>query len=151
MMKTFLKASVAALMAMGFSTNILADEVTDKVMHPAEKIIYKPLGADPNGPKGVVLFGDPTKDGPYVMRVKYPANMIVPPHTHGDKVKVVALLEGVIYLGYSETVDMAKATKLTVGSIWTEPKGVAHFGKMGPDGATLEVHGVGPASMLPIK
>ena len=150
-MKKFIIVGAATLMAFGISTSLHADEVTDTVMHAAKDIHYKPLGADPKGPSGVVLFGDPTKAGPYVMRVKYPANMTVPPHTHGYEVKVVALLEGEIYLGYSSTVDMSKATKLEVGSIWTEPKGIPHFGKMGPNGATLEVHGVGPSSMVPIK
>ncbi len=150
-MKRLVIIGLTVLMAGGVSTRIIADEVTDTVMHPNETIHYKPITDDPNGPKSVVLFGDPTKAGPYVMRVKYPANMTVPPHTHGDKVKVVSLLEGEIYLGFGDTNDMNNATKLTVGSIWTEPKGVAHFGKMGPNGATLEVHGVGPATMMPLK
>lgn len=150
-MKKSVLLGLSVLMTISLSSAINADEVTDTVVHPNETIHYKPITDDPNGPRSVVLFGDPTKAGPYVMRVKYPANMTVPPHSHSDPVKVVSLLEGALFLGYSDTVEMSRATKMTVGSIWTEPKGVVHFGLIGPEGVTLEVHGIGPATMMPLK
>ena len=36
----------------------------------------------PKGAEAAVLYGDPSKDGVFAMRVKFPAGYIIPPHTH---------------------------------------------------------------------
>jgi hypothetical protein len=39
----------------------------------------------PAGAKLAVLEGDPTKEGPFVMRLRLPDGYTIPPHTHPKK------------------------------------------------------------------
>jgi hypothetical protein len=45
-------------------------------------------------PQTVVLYGDPTKPGLFVTRVKFSAGWKDPPHWHPDEVRTVAVLSG---------------------------------------------------------
>jgi quercetin dioxygenase-like cupin family protein len=98
--------------------------------------------------KVVVLFGDPSKDGPYVQRIKFPPNMKIAPHAHGvHELKIVSLLGGELHFGYLG--DKGEAMK--VGNIWTESMGLVHWGLAGPEGAVIEIHGIGPVNSIPYK
>src|SRR5215470_17525199 len=45
-------------------------------------------------PQTVVLYGDPTKPGVFVSRVKFSAGWKDPPHWHPDEVRTVVVLSG---------------------------------------------------------
>ena len=47
----------------------------------------------PAGAQATVLLGSPAKDGPFVIRLKFPAGFIVPPHRH-SKDEVVTVISG---------------------------------------------------------
>ncbi|MBV9269578.1 MAG: cupin domain-containing protein, partial [Candidatus Eremiobacteraeota bacterium] len=61
-----------------------------------------------------VLTGDPTKPGPYVIRLKVPANTKLPAHYHGDTERVT-VISGTFYVGLGDKVDAAKATAFPAG------------------------------------
>jgi quercetin dioxygenase-like cupin family protein len=93
-----------------------------------------------------IIFGDPTKAGPYVQRIKFPPRMEVKPHSHGkDELKIVSLLEGELLFGYLG--EEGEAMK--PGNIWTESMGLVHFGLAGDKGAVIEIFGIGPVSSTP--
>jgi hypothetical protein len=48
-----------------------------------------------------VLIGDPSKPGPYTIRLRFPAGFKVAPHTHPDS-REVTVLSGTWYNGYGE-------------------------------------------------
>ena len=50
------------------------------------------------GVQTAVLAGDPSKEGPYVMRIKLPASTIVPAHTH-DKAENITVISGTFGVG----------------------------------------------------
>jgi quercetin dioxygenase-like cupin family protein len=50
-------------------------------------------------PQTAVLYGDPTKPGVFVSRVKFPAGWKDPPHWHPDEVRTVVVLSGTLYFG----------------------------------------------------
>src|SRR5512144_971549 len=52
------------------------------------------------------LVGDPTKPGPYTIRLKFPAGYKGAPHTHPDS-REVTILSGTWYTGYGEQADPA--------------------------------------------
>ena len=56
------------------------------------------------GAKLAVVQGDPGKEGPFVYRLKLPANYKVPPHFHKAS-ENVTVLSGVFYLGLGEKLD----------------------------------------------
>src|SRR4051812_41863405 len=52
----------------------------------------------PKGAKVALLEGDPSKKGPFVMRVKLPDGYKIAPHTHPQDERVT-VLSGTLYLG----------------------------------------------------
>jgi quercetin dioxygenase-like cupin family protein len=87
------------------------------------------------------LVGDPTKPGPYTLRLKFPKGFRIPPHTHPDSREV---LSGVYATGYGETFDDAKLKVLPAGSFYTEPANVPHFIEIEEE-TVLQVSGTGPS------
>jgi quercetin dioxygenase-like cupin family protein len=80
----------------------------------------------PSGAEATVLFGDPSKDGPFALRLKFPEGYSVPPHTHPVK-EVVTVISGTFSLGMGETADQSKLQPLPAGSFVTMDAGMAHY------------------------
>src|SRR5215207_275587 len=58
--------------------------------------------APPSVPKGAeiaVLYGDPSKEGPFAMRLRFPANYRIAPHTHPTH-EIVTVISGNFLLGH---------------------------------------------------
>jgi quercetin dioxygenase-like cupin family protein len=89
------------------------------------------------------LVGDPTKPGPYTLRLKFPAGYKVAPHTHPDS-REVTILSGTWYTGYGEKHDAAALKALPAGSFYTEPANVAHFVEV-REPVLIQVSGTGPS------
>src|SRR5437588_346796 len=51
------------------------------------------------GTSTAVLYGDPTKPGLYVSRVKIPAGFQLMPHTHPDEWRTAVVLSGTLFFG----------------------------------------------------
>ena len=67
--------------------------------------------AIPAGAKMAVLEGDPTKEGPFVVRFQFPEDYHIPPHTH-PKTERVTVISGALYLATGELLDRNSAKKL---------------------------------------
>ena len=96
----------------------------------------------PKGVRMAKLSGDPEKPGPFVARLKFPPGFVLPPHVHGAD-ENVTVLAGTVMSGRGETFDKTKTRTLTAGAFGVTPAGTAHFSHA-PEGATLQIHGVGP-------
>ena len=57
----------------------------------------------PKGAQMALLYGDPSKDGIFVMRLKFPANYKIPAHTHPTD-EVVTVISGEFSIGMGATV-----------------------------------------------
>ena len=55
----------------------------------------------PPGANAAVLFGDPSKEGLFVLRLKFPAGYSVAPHTHPVD-EVVTVISGTFSVGMGE-------------------------------------------------
>jgi len=103
-------------------------------------------------PKGVqvsVIEGDPSKEGPFTMRAKIPADYKIPPHTH-PAVEHVTVLKGSCYMGMGNTIDETKATKMTVGSFMAIDTGIEHF-FYSKEEVEIQLHGIGPWNIIYIN
>src|SRR5437667_10998930 len=63
-------------------------------------------------PQTVVLYGDPTKPGVFVSRVKFSAGWKDPPHWHPDAGRTVAALSGAPFLGGRDHWDECNGMRL---------------------------------------
>jgi hypothetical protein len=96
----------------------------------------------PAGAKLAVLEGDPTKPGPFVMRVKLPDGYRVLPHMHA-KPERVTVISGTFYIGMGEKFDRAKGKKMSAGTYGSWPAGMKHFGWVKGE-TVIQLHGDGP-------
>jgi quercetin dioxygenase-like cupin family protein len=113
------------------------------VMGPAELKWEK--NSTQSGPLTAVLFGDPAKPGPYIIRVRFPPNILNAPHSHPDD-RFITILSGTALVGQRDKPDRQKAVKLVPGSFFTQPAKVVHYEFIGPEEVTIQVSGVGPTS-----
>jgi quercetin dioxygenase-like cupin family protein len=98
----------------------------------------RPLTADVE-----VVFGDPDAIGqPFVMRIRELPGTIIPPHSHPVD-EHITVLEGTFFFAVADTFDRSLLKELKAGGYAFAPHGSTMFGAS-PDGATVQVHGVGP-------
>jgi len=92
--------------------------------------------------KFVVLSGDPSQPGLYVVRLRMPAGYKIMPHWHPTD-EHVTVLSGVFALGMGDTFDKAAMKELPAGGYALLPLEMRHFAMAKTD-ATVQVHGMGP-------
>jgi quercetin dioxygenase-like cupin family protein len=114
---------------------------------PEEVAFKSPLGV---GPEQAVLFGDPSKPGLYVVRVRFPPGAHSNPHFH-SRDRHATVIKGVWYNGVGETVDFNKTAPLKAGAYTLHPAGGAHWDGAGPDEeAVVQIIGDGPVETTPL-
>lgn len=105
-------------------------------------------GAGTSGVAGIsttILYGDPTRAGPYTIALRAPPNVRIAAHSHRDD-RTAVVVAGVWRFGYGRKADEALVKTLAPGSFYSEPAGVEHFAMTGPEGAVVYISGFGPTS-----
>ena len=95
-----------------------------------------------DGRQRAQMYGDSSKDNPWVDRVKIPANAHVLAHTHPSD-ELVTVIEGTWYLGEGEKYDATKLKAYPVGSFVVIPAGQPHFVATKKDRVIVQVNGIG--------
>jgi quercetin dioxygenase-like cupin family protein len=96
----------------------------------------------PAGAKVAVIEGDPTKPGPFTLRLKLPKGYKIPPHTH-PAIEHVTVLEGTLQMGVGDKWDDKAMKDIPVGGFAVMQTGTKHFAGS-KQGCTLQLHGMGP-------
>jgi quercetin dioxygenase-like cupin family protein len=96
----------------------------------------------PAGAEAAVVDGDPTKPGPFVMRAKFPAGYLVPPHWHPTD-ENLTILSGSFAVGTGDKADEASMKTLGPGDFVHMPKQMHHYA-MAKEATTIQIHGMGP-------
>ena len=109
---------------------------------PAEVKWKDGPGSLPAGAKFAVLEGDPSKEGPFVMRLWLPDGFRIPPHWH-PKVERVTVVSGTFNLGMGEKFDQSATREMPAGTFGFWPAGMRHFAWAKGD-TVLQLHGTGP-------
>jgi quercetin dioxygenase-like cupin family protein len=97
------------------------------------------------GVQAATLAGNPAQSEPYVVRLKLPANLAVPPHTHPGT-ENVTVLSGRLNLGMGESFDQTKGQQLGSGSFFTIPANTPHFAWASEE-TVIQIHGMGPSAI----
>ncbi|HSH38989.1 MAG TPA: cupin domain-containing protein [Chthoniobacterales bacterium] len=135
--------SALAPAAQAQSSSEPASHSHEMALHTPGKIEWKAGPPSlPTGAKFAVLEGDPTKEGPFVMRLQVPDGYHIPPHTH-PKTERVTIIAGGFYVAMGDDLQRSKATKLEAGSYGFWPAGMKHAAwTEGP--TIIQLHGTGP-------
>ena len=97
----------------------------------------------PHNMQITILTGDPSKPGPFVLRVKVPANTVIAPHTHSAD-ENLTVLSGSFYHGMGNTVDRAQGIIVETGGYVFLPANMPHSLWTTTDAAVIQVTGMGP-------
>lgn len=93
----------------------------------SQEVKWAPAPASvPKGAEAAVLYGDPSKEGPFAMRLRFPANYRLPAHTHPAP-EIVTVISGTFKLGHGAQADKEKAQALPAGSFFAFPPGSQHY------------------------
>src|SRR5207249_11693276 len=99
----------------------------------------------PPGAKMAVLAGDPTKKGPFTVRMQAPAGYKVPPHTH-PTAENITVISGTFNIGMGDKFDEAAGKELGAGGFVVLPTGMKHYAWSTGD-AIIQIHGKGPLAI----
>ncbi len=98
--------------------------------------------AMPYGMKIIYLYGDPTKPGPYIYRLRVPTGYKWPPMKYSDE-RVSTLLKGIMWVGEGERYDPMKMKEIEAGSMWVTKPDAPHY-QWARTEVILQVMGFGP-------
>ncbi len=96
----------------------------------------------PAGVKCAVLEGDPAKEGPFTLRLKFPDGYRIPPHWHSSPERVT-VISGTFNLGQGEKADISKGTELPSGSFFLMDPKSAHYAWATGE-TVVQINGTGP-------
>jgi quercetin dioxygenase-like cupin family protein len=135
-----------------FAFGLFASWLAVAIPHASEKHHHTVVHADavkwgpappslPPGAQGAALLGSPGKEGPFVLRLKFPAGFVVPPHHH-SKDEFVTVLAGGFAIGSGEKLDPS-VKPLPPGSFVHLPAGMPHFATAVGE-TIVQINGMGP-------
>ncbi len=146
-MKTALAASGFLLLAgtacpVGAQTAPHAHAGDHRLYAPQEIKWASASAALPKGAETALLYGDPSKEGPFAMRIKFPGDYRVPPHRHSTA-EVLTILSGTFVIGMGEAADKGEARPMPAGSFTAMPSGMSHYVRT--EGETvIQINSMGP-------
>jgi quercetin dioxygenase-like cupin family protein len=92
------------------------------------------------------VVGDPTKPGPYTIRVKVPSGVKLMPHKHPED-RVYTVISGVFYIGLGDRFDAEKLQAYPPGSVVVLPGNTHHFHWAKSGEYVSQVTAIGPLGL----
>jgi hypothetical protein len=111
-----------------------------------EDIVWQVFPAFPPAARLAVLIGDPTRPGPYVVRVKLPGGTRMLPHKHPED-RIYTVMSGIFYIGLGEAFDDSKLRPFPPGAVIVLPGDTAHFHCAKSGEYVTQVTAVGPLGL----
>ena len=137
------------LVLAGASTGLTSAQSNRPVVVAPESIQWSGSPAFP-GLKSAWVLGGESTPGPYIFRVKIPANGRIPPHTHPDE-RSTTVLSGTIYVGFGEAFDESRVIAVPAGGVYVAPASVPHFVWAKDGDAEYQEVGIGPTRTAIVK
>ena len=138
----------AALIVCAIGTRAFTQGDNAVIRFPQEIVFKGPLEGPP---QTVVLFGDPSKPGLFVSRVRFSPGWKDAPHWHPDAARTAVVLSGTLYFGVGDTWDESKFKAYPAGTFYSEPSKAPHFTWAKDGEVVIQVSGIGPSGKTFIK
>ncbi|MGU3542652.1 cupin domain-containing protein [Methylobacterium sp. A52T] len=90
-----------------------------------------------------IIAGDPDKPGPFTLRLRFPPNYVIAPHTHATD-ESVTLLSGTLVHDMGKTIDASRGQSFRQGAFLYLPAKMPHALWTTRDPAVIQVSGTGP-------
>ena len=112
----------------------------------AEDITWKPFPAFPPTVRLAVVVGDPSKPGPYTIRVRVPQGVKLMPHRHPED-RVYTVISGVFYIGLGDRFEPDKLEAHAPGDVVVLPGNTSHFHWAKSGEYVTQVTAIGPLGL----
>ena len=96
------------------------------------------------GVKFVVLAGNPSQPGLYVIRAKFAPHTMSRPHWHPEA-RYVTVLKGTWWAGTGETFDPGTTTPILAGGFAIHAPGKVHYDGAKDEEVIVQISGMGPS------
>jgi len=97
-----------------------------------------------------VLFGDPSKPGPYVMRLKWLPGGMSRPHFHPND-RFFVVISGTWWMGTGPKFDPESPVPVPAGSYVIHYANKIHYDGAKTEECVIQVWGMGPATSTPAE
>ena len=142
-----LTACLACAVVAGAAPGEKAAGGADFVRLTPDQIQWRDL-PDGHGAQLATIAGDPSGNGLYVQRVRFPPHVMDQPHRHPHD-RHVTVISGTWFTGTGSTFDPGKAVPLRAGSYMLHPGGAWHWdGSNSDEEVIVQVVGIGPADTV---
>lgn len=111
-----------------------------------EEIVWESFPGYPNAARVATLVGDPTRSGPYAVRVRLSAGTRMAPHRHPED-RLYTVISGVFYIGRGEVFDEDKLEAFAPGTLIFLPGGQPHFHWAKSGDYVTQVIAIGPLGL----
>ena len=95
------------------------------------------------GIKEAFIYGDPTKAGLYVIRLKFPPGVMSRPHSHPET-RIATVIKGTWWTGTGDKFDPASTTAVPTGGMMIHPAGKVHYDGARNEETIVQMMGIGP-------
>ena len=111
-----------------------------------DALVWSPAAGLPAGAKVTVLYGDPSKAGPFAVRFAFAAGYEVPTHSHPTD-EFITVISGKMRMSFGEKANATDAQPLIPGSFMSLPAGAWHHLWVDAEGI-VELHSTGPFDVM---
>lgn len=141
-------AAAAAMASLLAAPVALAEDDRILIESGAFEYTAGPASLD-EGAEYAVLYGDPSSNGVFAMRLRLPDGFHIAPHHHTQP-EIVTVISGTFRLGMGEEADPEATTVLEPGSFFAYPPGMAHYAYA--DGETIiQLNSTGPWTITYVR
>jgi quercetin dioxygenase-like cupin family protein len=95
------------------------------------------------GIKEAFIYGDPTKPGLYVIRLKFPPGVMSRPHSHPET-RIGTVIKGTWWTGTGDKFDPKSTTAVPTGGMMIHPAGKVHYDGARDEETIVQMMGIGP-------
>jgi quercetin dioxygenase-like cupin family protein len=137
--------AISFLCLLPFAAIPAQTQASPHILAAPEDANWRPTTMLPAGTQVAVLTGDPTKPGPFAVRLKFPAHFSIPAHWHPADEHVI-VTSGTLTFGMGDKLDRTAATNktLTTGGFAVMPATMHHFAFTGDQETTVVMYADGP-------
>ena len=141
-----LLASVALLAASHAATAQVDRSMVDYTLPADIKWVRNAAGTN----EQAVLFGDPAKPGPYVVRLRWLPGNMSRPHVHPND-RFFVVISGTWWVGSGETFNPASTVAMPAGSYVVHYANKPHYDGAKDGETVIQVWGMGPATTTNVE
>ena len=98
-----------------------------------------------------ILFGDPAKAGPYVVRLKWLPGNMSRPHFHPNDRFFFSVISGTWWVGTGDKFDPDSTLPVPAGSYVVHYANKIHYDGAKGEECVIQVSGMGPATATPAE